>query len=115
MVAREYAVRHIATSALWHSRNTRTTRHTNLYPQMNSDKPEVQAKKSRWWVWLILLVIAGGASYLLYPRITQSAAKPDPKKTGKGGDAARPVPVVAALAHKGDMPVYLTGLGSVAA
>jgi multidrug efflux system membrane fusion protein len=82
---------------------------------MNSDKPVVQAKKSRWWVWLILLVIAGGASYLLYPRITQSAAKPDAKKGGKGGDAARPVPVVAALAHKGDMPVYLTGLGSVAA
>jgi multidrug efflux system membrane fusion protein len=37
-------------------------------------------------------------------------------KGGKGGDGAgRPVPVVAAMARKGDMPVYLTGLGTVTA
>jgi membrane fusion protein, multidrug efflux system len=82
---------------------------------MNSDKPEVRAKKSKAWIWPLLLVIAGGASYLLYPRITQSAAKSDTKKSGKGSDASRPVPVVAALARNGDMPVYLTGLGSVTA
>lgn len=71
-------------------------------------------KKSRGWVWLILLLLAGGGAYLLYPRMTQSAAKGDAKKQTKGGDASRPVPVVAALAHRGDMPVYLNGLGAVA-
>jgi membrane fusion protein, multidrug efflux system len=82
---------------------------------MNSVKPEVRAKKSKWWIWLLLLVVAGGATYLLYPRITQSAAKVDTKKAGKGGDASRPVPVVGVAARNGDMPVYLTGLGSVTA
>lgn len=81
--------------------------------QASQPKPS-QQKKSKAWVWLILLIIAGGASYLLYPRITQSAPKSDAKKSGKS-DASRAVPVVAALAHKGEMPVYLTGLGSVAA
>jgi membrane fusion protein, multidrug efflux system len=82
---------------------------------MNPAKPEVRAKKSKWWIWLLLLVVAGGATYLLYPRITQSAAKVDTKKAGKGGDGARPVPVVGVAARNGDMPVYLTGLGSVTA
>jgi multidrug efflux system membrane fusion protein len=78
---------------------------------MDPQKPEVRPKKSRWWVWLVLLCVAGGATYL-FPRMTQPSAQPQGKK---GGDGARAVPVVAAAAHKGDMPVYLTGLGSVTA
>jgi multidrug efflux system membrane fusion protein len=80
---------------------------------MTSDKPEVRPKKSRWWVWLLLLCAAGGA-YWYYPLVTQATSKSDSKKSGKS-DASRAVPVVAALARKGDMPVYLDGLGSVTA
>src|SRR5271156_6237809 len=79
---------------------------------MDSQKPEVRPKKSRWWVWLVLLCVAGGATYL-FPRMTQPSSTQ--AQTKKGGDSGRPVPVVAAAAHKGDMPVYLTGLGSVTA
>jgi multidrug efflux system membrane fusion protein len=78
---------------------------------MDPQKPEVRPKKSRWWVWFLLLCVAGGATYL-FPRMTQPSAQPQNKK---GGDSGRPVPVVAAAAHKGDMPVYLAGLGSVTA
>jgi len=83
---------------------------------MNSEKPEVRPKKSRWWVWVLLLCVAGGV-YWYYPQlVTQATSKSaEPKKSGKGGDAARAVPVVAALARKGDMPVFLDGLGSVTA
>lgn len=77
---------------------------------MTPDKP----KKRRWWPWILLLVIAGGATYL-FPRMTQMTTQAAPKKGGKGGDAGRAVPVVAAMSRRGDMPVYLTGLGSITA
>jgi multidrug efflux system membrane fusion protein len=83
---------------------------------MTSNRPEVRAKKSRWLVWVVLLAIAAGAAYYLVPRLNPSTAKADSKKGGgKGGDSARAVPVVAAVARKGDMPVYLGGLGAVTA
>jgi multidrug efflux system membrane fusion protein len=82
---------------------------------MTSDKPEVRPKKSRWWVWVIVLAGAGAGVTYYYPRVTQATSKPDSKKGGKGGDSARPVPVVAALARRGDVPVYLHGLGAVTA
>jgi multidrug efflux system membrane fusion protein len=72
--------------------------------------PTQAGKKTRLWPWLLLLCAAGGALYL-YPRVTQNArAAPDTKKA-----PARQVPVVGAAARRGDMPVYLSGLGSVAA
>src|SRR5580693_8885343 len=80
---------------------------------MTSEKPELRPKKSRWWVWVIVLAGVGAGATYYYPRVIQATSKPDSKKGGKGGDAARPVPVVAALARKGDMPVYLHGLGAV--
>jgi multidrug efflux system membrane fusion protein len=70
-------------------------------------------QKRRIWPWILLLVIAGGATYL-YPRVSQMApASGTPKKAGKGAGGV--VPVVAAAARRGDMPVYLNGLGSVTA
>src|SRR5947208_2367691 len=65
--------------------------------------------KSRWWVWLIVLAVLGGAGYLLYPRIAQRF---------KGADKAGPppkreVPVVAATARKGDLNLFINGLGTV--
>ncbi len=74
------------------------------------------SKKGRSWPWvLLLLCVAAGATYL-YPRVITQAPAPAQKK-GKGGEGGggRAIPVVAAKARKGDMPVYLTGLGSVTA
>jgi multidrug efflux system membrane fusion protein len=82
---------------------------------MTSEKAEVRPKNSRWWVWVLLLAGAGAGATYYYPRVIQATSKADTKKGGKGGDGARAVPVVAALARKGDMPVYLHGLGAVTA
>src|SRR5579884_2438857 len=64
--------------------------------------------RSRWWVWLIVLLAVGAAAYFLLPRILhRNAAK------GKEGLPARPVPVVVATAEKGNLNQYLVGLGTV--
>ncbi len=83
---------------------------------MNPETSQPQRKKARWWPWVLLLLIAAGGATYIFPRVIQAPAQPAPKK-GKGGDGAggRAVPIVAAKARKGDMPVYLNGLGSVTA
>jgi len=79
---------------------------------------EVRPKtRNRWWPWVLVVCIAGAAVWL-FPRVTKSAdTAPAAPKGGPGGGraAARQVPVVAAAARRGDMPVYLNGLGSVTA
>ena len=74
-----------------------------------------ERRRSLWWVWLALLAAAGYAAYHWYPQI---AVSPSSGKNGKGGAIAaggRPVPVVVVAARKGDMPVYINGLGTVTA
>ncbi len=69
--------------------------------------------RRHWRRWLMLLAIAGGIAYWLLARTTTApvpAANATPAKPG-----APAVPVVVAAARQGDMPVYLTGLGSVTA
>jgi multidrug efflux system membrane fusion protein len=80
---------------------------------MNSSNVDSRPRRSLWWLWLMVFCAAGAAVYLQFPRVTHGV-------TMKGADgaqlaAARAIPVVAVPAWKGDMPVYLNGLGSVAA
>src|SRR5215831_9005518 len=80
--------------------------------QPSSDSP----RSSRSWIWLLLLIGAAGGAAYLYPRMKPPGEeKAEKGKTGKGrsGAQARVVPVIAAAARRGDMPVYLNGLGSV--
>src|SRR5947207_4411702 len=63
-------------------------------------------KRSLAWLWLFILPILAGAGYWLYPHIVQR-----PSKSGAPAQPARPVPVGVATARKGDMNLYLTGLG----
>ena len=80
------------------------------HPTLNHES--APAHGSRWWVWLILAVILGGGGYLLLTRIRDSTSSGN-AAGGRGGP--RSFPVVAAVARKGEMPVYLTGLGTVTA
>jgi multidrug efflux system membrane fusion protein len=65
------------------------------------------ARKSRWWVWLIAVVVLLGGIAIWERRGTNSEAK-------AGGDpSSRPVLVSTAVAQQGDIGIYLNALGTV--
>jgi len=66
---------------------------------------------NRWWIWLIILVVLGVGGYFLVTRIHEATSQSG--SNARGGPKS--FPVVAGIARKGDMPVYLTGLGTVTA
>ncbi|MGD0695191.1 MAG: MdtA/MuxA family multidrug efflux RND transporter periplasmic adaptor subunit [Terriglobia bacterium] len=67
-------------------------------------------------IWLALLIIACVAvgAYFLWPR-QPATSRSDPRSAsaGKAGRGLGAMPVVAAKARKGDIGVYITGLGAV--
>lgn len=64
----------------------------------------------RWWVWLLLasVLVIGSYVFLAKGGKAQTGASNQPLSA-----AARGVPVAASAARKGDVGVYLTGLGTV--
>ena len=70
-------------------------------------------RKHRWWVWVLVLgVLAYGAYRVRQGMVApQAAAATAPATAAARGFGA--VPVVAVEAKKGDIGVYVTGLGSV--
>jgi membrane fusion protein, multidrug efflux system len=85
------------------------------------DSSAAQHAKSRWWLWILILgVVALGTWYYRGAHSTseaegKAAAGPSGKGRGGPGGAGFTVPVVVASAQKGDLPVYLIGLGTVTA
>jgi multidrug efflux system membrane fusion protein len=73
--------------------------------------PGVTGPLARHWRRLVVLALLLCAGYWLLTRFT--APSPTAAPSGKSG--MPPVPVVAATVRQGDLPVYLTGLGSVTA
>lgn len=77
------------------------------------------APRSRWWLWLIALVIIAGGVWFYRSRSSaaNSAAVAGTSAPGALGAAgargAITIPVVVATATKGDLPVFYNGLGSV--
>ena len=69
--------------------------------------------KSYWWVWVLIFAAIGYGCYRLW---TFENGKKQATATARAG-AMKPkkVAVVAATAHRRDMPVYLEGLGTVTA
>jgi multidrug efflux system membrane fusion protein len=84
------------------------------------DSSAAPPAKSRWWLWIVILaIVAIGIWYYRGHSTSEAGATAAPGAAGKGkggaGAAGMTVPVVVATAQKGDLPVYLIGLGSVTA
>ncbi len=87
-----------------------------LYPH-NRTMPDLDVEtgppsKSHWWVWLLIFSLIGYGCYRLYKFETGKKAK---MGSMRGMMRPRSIPVVAVPAHRGNMPVYLEGLGTVTA
>ena len=82
-----------------------------------------KASKSLWWLWVVVIAgIVVGVWYFRGSRNASEAANPAApaaRGRGRGGPGSGmgnfSVPVVAAAAQKGDLPVYFNGLGTVTA
>lgn len=79
-------------------------------PTSNSKIPTPH-RPTRWWVWLTVCVTVAGCSFAAWRYYSPSPAS-TPAKGGVKG-VTMPTPVYVAPARKGDMNIYLTGLGSV--
>ncbi len=98
--------------------DTPQTKHSTIIvpPEAKLPKPKpVEPRRSgRRWLWLpFLIVLAAGAWYLWSKGgSTPSTSSGTSSKGGKKGGSGV-VPVVATKARKGNIGVYITGLGSV--
>jgi multidrug efflux system membrane fusion protein len=81
--------------------------------ETNAVKPQLPKRTcfKRWWFWLIIICLAGGGGFAFWKK-QQTPSAPATGKPGAKG-AAQPTPVFVTPARKGDMNVYLAGLGSV--
>ena len=87
-----------------------------LPPQVDAphDSRPKATRRAHWRVWLavvlIVAIIAGGIAWVVL-----RAPANTPASKGRGGfdPNARPMPVVAAPARKGNIDVYIDGLGTV--
>src|SRR5579862_9134492 len=94
---------------------------TSTHPPLTSPQVAppagVPPKKKRHtgWIWLLVALAIGGLAW--YLRVPAPAGGPTAgKKGGKGGrGAGGDIPVAVGKAHRGNIPVYLDGLGSVTA
>jgi multidrug efflux system membrane fusion protein len=92
----------------------------STHPPLTTSKPSTpaglppQKKKHTGWIWLVVALAMGGLAYYMY--ISAPAPGPTSGKKGKGGKGAGgDIPVSVAKAHRGNIPVYLDGLGTVSA
>ena len=74
------------------------------------NQPIKRSLSSRWWFWLIILCLITGGAFAVWKK-----QQTPPGAAAKAGSKvpALPTPVFVSATRKGDMNLYLTGLGSV--
>src|ERR1700677_3113528 len=97
--------------------DTPATVHLSPPPRIEVKPPVVPPappKRSRRWVWLLVLVVLAGAAFYFWPRIkAMIPGQPAPPTTGRGRGGGGATPVVATRATKGDIQIYYNSLGAV--
>ena len=74
--------------------------------------------RTPWWVWLIIVAIVGGLTWAVVHSVRAAKAEAAGGGGGHhgghgGGGHESALPVVVATVRRGDLPVYLYGLGTV--
>jgi multidrug efflux system membrane fusion protein len=80
-------------------------------PTLHEDRPK---GKSRWWLWIIILLAVGFGIWHFRGSTTGAQTPGSSQKGGRGGMNQIP-PVAVATSQRGDLPVYYEGLGTVTA
>jgi multidrug efflux system membrane fusion protein len=90
-----------------------TNQESNVFAPEAPQPGDAKKGKSRAWLWLLVLCLLGGGAYYL----SRGGAAQNANKAGKqdSKQGSRGVPVVTATSHKGDMEIFLNGLGNVTA
>ena len=76
------------------------------------------SSRTPWLLILVLILAVAGGWWYFHSRGAQangSSAAGSPGGLGLGGQPSTGVPVVVATAHRGDLPIYFNGLGTVTA
>ena len=73
---------------------------------LRSGSNQPPARKSRWWIWALVIVIVLGV-YIYHQRQEAMASK------ASAAPAIRAVPIQSATAHTGDIGVFINALGTV--
>ncbi len=73
------------------------------------EEPRLAPTRRRWWLWLLVLCLLAVGAYALW----STRGRAQPRAVPPATPAARPVAVTAAAVKQGDLPIYLTGIGSV--
>jgi multidrug efflux system membrane fusion protein len=83
-------------------------------PPTKKPLPPAAPPRHRLWIWiLLLLVLAAGVYYYLSKKKAQPAGTAAEQAGGRRGQNAGAAPVDAAKAVRGNIGVYVTGLGAV--
>lgn len=87
---------------------TRSAAHDSSFGahDLHSGSNQPPARKSRWWIWALVIVIVIGA-YIYHQRKEALASK------ASAAPAIRAVPIQSATAHTGDIGVFINALGTV--
>jgi len=83
---------------------------TALELRKGVEQPLPRAETTPWWLWLIVLLVCGYGGYWLAQHTTPQKVMTAPAATKP---STRSVAVAVATVRQGDLPIYLSGLGSV--
>lgn len=76
---------------------------------------EQPRRKSRWWLWLLIVLLACFGVWRYRAAGAADTKAQDASGAGRPRAGSFVVPVVVATAQRGDLPVYFNGLGTVTA